>query len=295
MGITEDKDIDARKDKTGDALKAQRFQMLKDIAKELEGEVVFPTCFDAALRLRKELQNPDVHIERISKFIIIEPLILAKLMRMANSVIYNPTGAPARNPTEAINRLGLNVVRSTILAIAMNQLMRAKELVPFSDVATNLWEHSIVTAAAAQVLANAKSRLNPESAMLAGLVHDLGAFYTLYRSVQYPELRIRPESIRYLIVEWHESIGETLLNALELPEEIAHAVIDHDRPKVLPVTFLSFQDIIYVANLIAGACPSWLKINDERLGALTKQARESYAGLLPEIEKNAKEMKSIFT
>ena len=46
--------------KTGDDLKAQRFQMLEDIAKELSGEVVFPTYFDAVLRLRKVLQDPAV-------------------------------------------------------------------------------------------------------------------------------------------------------------------------------------------------------------------------------------------
>ena len=292
--MVNDQDPDLRKDKTGDALKAQRFQMIKDIAKELEGEVVFPICFDTALRLRKELQNPDLHIERIAKFINVEPLILARLMRMANSVIYNPTGTPVRNSTEAVHRLGLNVVRSTALAIAMNQLMRTKELVHFSGVATSLWEHSIATAAAAQVVSKAKSRLNPESAMLAGLVHDLGAFYTLYRATQYPELRIRPDSIKYLLVEWHESIGETLLNALELPEEIAQAVIDHDRPKALPTMLLSFQDVVFVANLISGACPSWLKIHSAELEPLVKQAREVYSNLLPEIDKNAREMKSVF-
>ena len=59
---------DANVDKVGEALKAQRFQMLEDIARELSsGSVVFPTCFDAALRLRKELQNPDLPIPRMVK------------------------------------------------------------------------------------------------------------------------------------------------------------------------------------------------------------------------------------
>ena len=47
-------------DKFGEALNATRFRMLEDIARELAGEVIFPTYFDAALRLRKELQNPDL-------------------------------------------------------------------------------------------------------------------------------------------------------------------------------------------------------------------------------------------
>ena len=54
------------KNKTGDDLKAQRFQMLEDIAKELSGEVVFPTHFDAVLRLRKVLQDPNETIGGIA-------------------------------------------------------------------------------------------------------------------------------------------------------------------------------------------------------------------------------------
>ena len=56
--------------------------------------------------------------------------------------------------------------------------------------------------------------------VLAGLVHDLGAFYMLYRSAQYEELRLRPDTVKYLILQWHESIGVSLLDALGVPEEI---------------------------------------------------------------------------
>ena len=69
--------------------------------------------------------------------------------------------------------------------------------------------------------------------MLAGLIHDLGAFYMLYRAAQYDELRRRPDTIKHVIVHWHESIGVSLLNALGLPEEIILATEDHDRKAIL--------------------------------------------------------------
>ena len=75
-------------DKRGEALNAERFRMLEDIARELAGEVVFPTYFDAALRLRKDLQNPDLPTARIAKIVSIEPLIAAKLMQLAGSALY---------------------------------------------------------------------------------------------------------------------------------------------------------------------------------------------------------------
>ncbi|MFZ4535349.1 MAG: hypothetical protein ACOYNV_03465 [Propionivibrio sp.] len=54
-------------DKSGESLTAQRFQMLEEIARELAGDIIFPTCFDAAFRLRKELQNADLPISRMGQ------------------------------------------------------------------------------------------------------------------------------------------------------------------------------------------------------------------------------------
>jgi len=178
MNVIQDPSID----KVGEALKAQRFRMLEDIARELSSDsVVFPTCFDVALRLRKELQNPDLSIPRMAKVVALEPLVATRLMQLAGSVLHSPDGTPARDLQAAINRLGVELVRTTALAIAMSQLLRSKETALFGDFAKALWGHSIGVAAAARLLAQTFTRINPDQALLAGLVHDLGAFYMLYR------------------------------------------------------------------------------------------------------------------
>ena len=120
--------------KTGDDLKAQRFQMLEDIAKELSGEVVFPTYFDAVLRLRKVLQDPNETIGGIATAVSLEPLISAKLLHLANSVAFNPQGNQVVDLKSAVSRLGLNAVRSAALSIVMAQLLRAKGMASFADV-----------------------------------------------------------------------------------------------------------------------------------------------------------------
>jgi HD-like signal output (HDOD) protein len=90
------KEIVNDQDKKGEALKSQRFQMLTDIAKELSGEVVFPTYFDAVLRLRKVLHDPAESIANIAHAVSVEPLISAKLLHLANSVAFNPEGRELR-------------------------------------------------------------------------------------------------------------------------------------------------------------------------------------------------------
>jgi HD-like signal output (HDOD) protein len=278
-------------DKVGDELAAQRFGMLADIARELAGEVLFPTFFDAVLRLRKELQDPNVTLQRIARMVQLEPLIAAKLVRLANSVVY-AASEPVRELPSAINRLGLDAVRATAMSVAMGEILHAKEMAAFSTLAQSLWEHSIHCSAAARVLAQGLDRINPEEATLAGLVHDLGAFYMLYRAAQYPELRERPDTLRYIIMQWHEAIGVTLLETLGLPKEIAQAAADHDHSRSVPDIPRTLADIVYIANLLAGGYHVWLHYDrDAPTEEEVRSFREKYASLLPEIESVASEMR----
>ena len=281
-------------DKFGEALNATRFRMLEDIARELAGDVVFPTYFDAALRLRKELQNPDLPTARIAKIVGIEPLTAAKLMQLANSAYYSRDGSKAKDLRAAINRLGVDVVRTTALAIAMAQLLHSKDMAIFGNLAGALWDHSIRTAAAARILARTYTRINPDEALLAGLVHDLGAFYMLYRAVQYPELLLRPDTVKYIIMRWHEGIGVTLLNALGMPEEIVNATIDHDQPRPVLSTVRTLSDIVYVGNIIAGTHFEWSQQDTDPDVGDAGSVRQNFKDLLPEVEADTVEMLSVF-
>lgn len=285
---------DPTADKIGEALNAQRFQMLEDIAQELAGEVVFPTYFDTAFRLRKALQDPDLPIARIAGIVNVEPLVAAKLMQLANSARYSPDGTPARNLPSAISRLGIDLVRTTALAIAMNQILRAKEMVVFSDLGRDLWEHSLRTAAAARILARTHTRINPDEALLAGLIHDLGAFYMLYRAAQYPELRTRPDTVKYLILEWHESIGVTLLNALGMPEDVVQATVDHEQPLAAPTSVQTLAEVVYVGNILAGAHFLWLDADADPDADAVEAVRQNFAELLPAIQSDSREMQAVF-
>jgi HD-like signal output (HDOD) protein len=288
-------EIPPNDDKKGEALAAQRFQMLEDIAQELSGDVVFPTAFDIVARLRKALQDPNLPLPRLAEIVELEPLISGRLIGLANSVAFRRRGLEVRSVKVAVTRLGINLVRSTAMGIAMNQLLRAKDLLPFGSLAQQLWQHSLHSAAAAEVLAQRMTpHIAPDEALLAGLVHDLGAFYMLYRASQYAELRTRPDTVRYLITEWHESIGHALLVALGMPHAIADAMRDHDRPRAVPRPPANLTDIVYVANLIAGGKFEWMSRDSDAPEAGRIDLPPEFVDLGEDIEKRAKEMRAIF-
>jgi putative nucleotidyltransferase with HDIG domain len=164
----------------------------------------------------------------------------------------------------------------------------------YASLTQSLWEHSIKTACAAKVIAKNLTKLNPDEAFLAGLVHDLGAFYMLYRATQYDELRSRPDSVKYLIIQWHESIGVSLLGALGMPEEIVNATVDHDQLRTCPPVVRNLSDVIYIANMLAGGHFEWLLQDqqDEPADLIELNAKFDY--LMPEIEIILSEMKNCF-
>lgn len=290
-------DSTAQINKTGDELDAQRFRIVSDIAQELSGETTFPTSFDLLLRLRQALQDPDRPIDEIATLVSMEPLIPLRLIRLANSAAHYPRGQQIKDVKHAVRLLGLNTVRSNAMAIAMEQMLRARQMASLGEVPKKLWEHSLRTACAARVIARRMTRLNPDEAMLAGLVHDLGAFYLLYRFAQYEELRIRPESAKHLAARWHESIGHALLIALGIADEIADAIQEHDTLRPLPAKPANLADVIYVANLLAGGVKAWLE-DDPDTGPCddaVRAAKEGYADLAEEIDTYEQETRAVLS
>jgi putative nucleotidyltransferase with HDIG domain len=268
------------------------FRILEDIAHDLSGELNFPTSLDAAIMVRNTLRDPEVKLDQVARAVALEPLIASKLLRLANSVVYNASGNSITDLKTAVGRLGFEAVRTTSLAVAMDQIMKSKNLAHFDQFAKLTWEHSIQVAATARVLARRVGRVNPEEALLAGLVHDIGIFYLLYRAAEYPEYRSNSEALIELVVGWHEGIGESLLHILGLPERIVNAVRDHDHIRDLdnPCTL---EDVIYFANLLSGGHFEWLSDSINPTDQATVDTvRSRYAALLEEAEDDIRELRA---
>jgi len=282
-------------DKVGDALKQQRFQMLQDIAEELSGEITFPTTFDLTIRLRDTLSSPDWTGDQVAELLALEPLISSRLLGLVNSAAYNTTGTEITDIKRAVVRLGMNVVRNTALSIAIQQMRRAKSMLVFKDISQQLWDHSIRTASAAYVLSKHFGAYNPDEAMLAGMIHDIGAFYLLYRASQYEELVARPDTVKHLIFRWHEGIGSILLETLGVPEEIILAIREHDVRRPDKVTIKTLSDIIYVANILSGSAFELEYMDDVVIEQRMLECNQAYDHLTEEIDQYENELRTIFS
>lgn len=233
-------------DDSGDPLVAFQRTLEADLAR---GEVSFPTFVDAAVRVRSALNDPDIDVDRLARIISAEPLLAARLVRMANSAAMS-RGSPVRNVKAATMRLGFTIVRATAVAVALEQLKNASELARFRQTAVAAWRHSIEVAAIACVLARRFTGINPDEALFAGLVHDIGRFYLLSRLAREPHLHERPTELDAIVSAWHAPLGEAVLQTFGLPESILEAIARHeDREFDIPPADL--VQVVTLANLLA--------------------------------------------
>jgi putative nucleotidyltransferase with HDIG domain len=229
------------------------FRFLQTLAAELSArEITFPTFVEAALKVRLALNDPDIDLNRLARIISGEPLLAAKVVRLANSAALNPGGHRVADVRSAVTRVGFGAVRATAAAFAMQQLRSAKELAMFADETRRVHHHSLDVAAIAYVLARSLTRLSAEEAMFAGLVHDIGRFYLLARAAREPDLLAAPAELAAIVDDWHPSIGESILASMDVPEPVRNAVAEHESsPYVFPPRTL--RDVVVLANLASHA------------------------------------------
>ncbi|MFA7558185.1 MAG: HDOD domain-containing protein, partial [Hydrogenophaga sp.] len=137
--------------------RALHMRLLADLAQDLSGEMSFPTSLDLAIRMRNILMQPDLTLEKFTRAVAMEPVIASRLVKLANAQAGDAGDGEERSPVatlqRAIQALGLEQARSVSLGVAMDQIMKAGNLKPFSRYAKLTWEHSIRTALLAQAVA----------------------------------------------------------------------------------------------------------------------------------------------
>lgn len=186
------------------------------------GDLAFSTHAEVTQRVRRALQDPDLHVGAAARLIQAEPVLAARVVAVANSAAFNNTGRPFADVRTAVARVGFRTARSLATAVLMQQL-GGKAVTPAQrSVSARLWEHTAHVAALAQVLARRVTRLDPEIAMFAGIVHEVGGFYLLSRGAEYPELL--EANAEGWLCDGEAIVGRAVLRALSVPEQVTDAM-----------------------------------------------------------------------
>ena len=235
---------------------AEVARLVEALTLELAGEKIdLPSFPDVAVRVRKALANEEVEIEQVVRVISAEPALATRLLQVANSAALNPSGRRLTDLRTAVSRIGFNMARSATIAFAMSQLRRAEAYKGLEVPLTELWQHSAHVAAVCHVVAKRFTRMNADTALLAGLLQGVGKLYLLTRAARFPSLLTDPATYQRIVADWHVRIAQSILRNWDMADEIVNAVTaaenhgrDHDG-----ITDLA--DVIVVSAALAALGP----------------------------------------
>jgi putative nucleotidyltransferase with HDIG domain len=254
----------------------------------------------AALNLVGLLNQPGVGNDDVVSVLKFDNVLTAKLLRACNSPYFGLV-EPVSSVEQAVFLLGHQQILHIALSIAFSSAMNSPAPGHASE-AKALWEHSLVTALAAENIARENSRFAAELsvAFTAGLLHDIGRIIFGHALTADQQTAIRSQTIQNRLSRTaaekqvlgldHAEVGRCLLQSWRLPDTIIEAVGNHHRPVSRPRPQLSA--VVNVADGLAWSIESgqgWetfivqadadaveaLEITPETLDGFTAIARDS--------------------
>mgnify|MGYP000918750308 CR=1 FL=1 len=209
-------------------------------------QLVLPTLPEVALKVREVADDPDADIEKLTNVIGNDAALSARIIRVANSPLLRASRA-IEDLRTALMRLGIQYTCNIATGLAMEQMFQAtSDLVDMRM--RDVWSRSSEVAGISHVLCKHYTRLRPDQATLAGLVHKIGVLPILTYAEDHPALLKDSLTLDAVIDHLHAPVGDLILKTWGFPEEIAHIPTQHinftrDIPKA------DYGDIVTVAML----------------------------------------------
>ncbi|MGS0940186.1 MULTISPECIES: HDOD domain-containing protein [Pseudomonas] len=222
-------------------------QVAQELNEAIENDqLVLPTLPEVALRVREAAEDPDVTSADMGKLIGNDTALTARIIKVVNSPLLRISNEITDLHT-AINRLGINYTCNLAIGLAMEQMFQAT-----TDAVDHkmreVWAKSTEIAGISYVLCKHFTRLSPDQAALAGLVHQIGVLPILTYAEEHSSLLANSLTLDRVIEEIHPKIGKRILKAWDFQESIVNVPQDYlhferNTPKV------DYADIVQVAYL----------------------------------------------
>jgi HD-like signal output (HDOD) protein len=221
-----------------------------DIFHKIEtGELNLPSLPDIALRVRKAIQNEDYTTVDIARIVQSDIPLTARLIQIANSPLYRGV-VPVEHCHQAISRLGLKVTRNLVTSFTLRRTFNAKNEGIRKKI-ENVWKHSVKVAAIGFTLARVSPKLDPDRAMLAGLLHDIGVLPVYTFVEQYPSVVNNDTEVSEIAQSIRAQLGEMILRHWRFEDAFVDVARDAENWFREGGEQPDYADVIIIAQLHA--------------------------------------------
>ena len=208
-----------------------------------------PSLPEVTVKVRAVAADPRAGVEDLAAEILRDAGMTARLIRIANSPLLRGR-MEVRTLSQAITRLGFHYVRDLVTALALEHAFEPRQP-SASQVLRKIWKRSKNVAAISQILARHRTDLASEQALLAGLLHLIGALPLLAAVDEADVGAVDPDELLAMIDSRHAEVGSRILRHWRFPEFIAcvpekyrdAAREDYEEP--------DFADVVAVASMLS--------------------------------------------
>lgn len=212
----------------------------------LEEDMEVPSLPDIAIKLRKAMQA-EIGVADAVKIIQLDPVIAAKLIQVANCPLYL-AATPTKTCFEAVKRIGLRATQNLVITLSLKQIFQSKTPL-IRKLMDQIWKQSIYISSICYVLAVETKKVNPEEALLAGLISDIGLIPFLNYASRLPTDYYTLKEISRAIPYIRGPVGAYILNEWDFPEELANIPINAEDWYQHTESSLTLTDIVVLARL----------------------------------------------
>jgi len=225
----------------------QLFQALTDAY--MQNRLDLPVLPEAAFRIRHAIAQPDVSSAEIIEIVQTDPVLSARLIKVANSSLYG-TWREISNVRDAVRRLGLETTKNLTFSLSVKQLFSAKTNLIRKNI-QRLYQESIAVGAIAFVIAERQAKhLDPEQALLSGLILNLGLIPMLKYIDEHPSMMQTSEQLGKSIDTLYVPITKVILKGwnfdpefIEIIEQSTNWTRDTGKPA-------DYVDLVIAARLL---------------------------------------------
>lgn len=197
---------------------------------EIEQHPHLPVIPPGISYLLKTLLNNNINYAQLAEEIEKYPSIAIKIVATANSAWASPV-TPITSLRDACARVGLPLVRSISIALSVSQIFDPSRCPSFDP--KTFWVSALLTAEAAYICAKGTPQICPDTARLAGLLHNMGLLWladkkSVETSYAIDSSKADNISLTQTLSENYNldiyTVGSILASAMELPETIVSTI-----------------------------------------------------------------------
>jgi len=226
-------------------------RLIANILADLKANrLMLPTLPAVAMKINDVIDNPNSTAKDIAKIVSTDVALSAHMLQVANSPLVR-AATPVENVQAAITRIGMAMVRNIATSFLVCRLFHTKHNALKKRIAV-LWNHSAHVAAISHVLAHRFTALNPDEAMLAGLIHDIGKLPIIAKVENNSVLANNSALLDTLDEKLHTVLGKVIVQTWRFAPELISAVAEHENLSRNSEQ-LDITDIVTIANLLSYA------------------------------------------